>query len=298
MAIYGARFMKIKFNCYNCKQTIEVDTISGGQTFPCPSCSSELTVPEISPLTIPPPIPSMVQAPKQRSIGWGVFKGLFGFFVVLPLTIIIFLAVVGIVMFSINRSKTVRAVSVTPNATVAAATVTNKVDKINRETMLKAISASPLYKVTKDEMRNLVFIKPAHSTEHETGCYLYVADDGDGKPGLFFRCLYVGSDSFHFDEALFRVNETLYTIKHPSFQLMKSYRDGDRNFVGSQDFYISRSEREAISNLVSAASEPVTVRLSSTTYNNYFDFKLPLSQIKEMAYIRNVWLDLMGTPVK
>src|SRR5690242_17509876 len=38
------------------------------------------------------------------------------------------------------------------------------------------------------------------NTTNETGCNLYIMDEGDGKPTLNLKCVFVGTESFHFDE--------------------------------------------------------------------------------------------------
>lgn len=84
----------IRFECF-CGQPIEANSNLSGTGIKCPSCNTDLVVPAMTPVIVPPPtIP--VYTPPNQSIGWGVFKGLFGFFIILPVALIIALIVFGI----------------------------------------------------------------------------------------------------------------------------------------------------------------------------------------------------------
>jgi hypothetical protein len=86
--------MNIKFDSF-CGQPIEVNSDASGQKFNCPSCGTSLTVPTVKgmlptpipqPPVIPQPVPIAVPQynnhQKSQSIGWDVFYGLFGFFLI------------------------------------------------------------------------------------------------------------------------------------------------------------------------------------------------------------------------
>jgi DNA-directed RNA polymerase subunit RPC12/RpoP len=99
----GLKNMDIRFECHSCSQSIEVNAEGAGQEFRCPSCGTRLTVPTV--ITSIPKAPPKYDAPQyryippapQQSVASGVFKGLFAFFILLPLGIIAALVLFAIV---------------------------------------------------------------------------------------------------------------------------------------------------------------------------------------------------------
>jgi hypothetical protein len=101
--------MDIKLTCHACEQHVLVDSSAAGSTVNCPGCGTGLIVPQV---VAPPPLPPAYQPysqpaapssaayvaappPKQRTIAWGVFWGLFGFFIILPICVIAIIALLA-----------------------------------------------------------------------------------------------------------------------------------------------------------------------------------------------------------
>ena len=89
------------------------------------------------------------------------------------------------------------------------------------------------YYRTVDEVRGLTFMMPKFGDFEHAGCYLIIGnpDDSKTKPSLFFRCVHVNSEVpflqhvgnglDNFDEVMFRVSNTTYTVKMTNFANVK-----------------------------------------------------------------------------
>ena len=95
----------LKFNCF-CGQHLEINEDSQGQSIVCPSCGGELTVPRIV-VSLDQPI-NVHLNDQSSAIGWGIFKGFFGFFIILPVCVIIFVTIISLVVSSCNSHMRTR----------------------------------------------------------------------------------------------------------------------------------------------------------------------------------------------
>lgn len=144
--------MDLKIACPACGQHIVVDSSAQGQTMNCPGCEREIVIPAIigtqpPPPPSPQPTPVYVNVPPQkgRSIGWGVFWGLVGFFIILPILAIIFLAVFGIgigsFMSARNRAQELAAARSNTNIVERQTQVEQKATNDNSPTVEKVEGA-------------------------------------------------------------------------------------------------------------------------------------------------------------
>lgn len=146
-----------------------------------------------------------------------------------------------------------------------------------------------------DAVRGLTFIQPADTHIREgSSCYLYISDNGDGSPSLFFRCQNLSPDIFHFDQALFRTGTNMFTIKHERFETMSTDIIGDESY-GYNDFLVNDDSYTEALNSLTTSSDGQTMRFYSTTYNKSQDFPLSTSDINQMSEIFSVWKQLNGT---
>lgn len=76
--------MTVKTQCPHCNQSFEYDGERGGVHITCTACSNQVFLPKTTAIT-----PPILTVQNQQSVGLGVFKGLFGFFVLFPLAILI-----------------------------------------------------------------------------------------------------------------------------------------------------------------------------------------------------------------
>ncbi len=303
--------MDIKISCHACGQHVVVDSSEGGSNVNCPNCNTELTIPEIvvgEPTSELPKIdnesqatagvqPVYVYSPpqKQRSIGWGVFWGLVGFFIILPIAVfaaLLFLGVLGTTALEASKERA-KLHSVSSNTVNPSATASTPVNG-SKPKPLSQLKLGKEFKISKDEIRNLTFIQRADSPGLETGCYLYIADDGDLDPTLFMRCQYYAKDSFHFDSLMFRAGNTTYQVKNERFERMDSKRVNG-NFFGYNDFLVSSGKNHQALKALLNSSDVKALRYDSEVYNTYIDFKFLPSDLAAMKSVFRVWQELKGS---
>ena len=69
--------MDIKFACQACGQHLAIDVSCGGSTRNCPTCSTQLLIPQlVTPLPASQLVTRSLPPNKQRRLGWGLLCGL------------------------------------------------------------------------------------------------------------------------------------------------------------------------------------------------------------------------------
>jgi hypothetical protein len=101
----------------------------------------------------------------------------------------------------------------------------------------------------------------------------------------------------HFDEIMFRVSNTTYTVKMPSFSMAQSGRDVVGQWIYN-DFPVIRwrdnlkdeycDNQKAIEALLTA-EQSQKVRFHSSTYNTQDDITLDLRQLTELRLAYRMW---------
>jgi len=275
--------MDIKLTCNSCGQHVLVNSSAGGASVNCPTCATVLIVPQVVvPLNAPPAIPQAAQ--KQRSIGWGVFWGLFGFFITLPLCIIIAVLVIGVGGVAVTAIAEKQSAST--NTTRAMPVAKKKLSEIKLPANLRT---------DRDEVRNLTFIKPRGTENVPDGCscYLYAADNGDGDPVMYLRCRSLEEKIFIFDEVVFRIGSNTHTLRHDTFEGMQHDRIGGQS-LDSNEFAVSRGANfDALKQLLQT-EDTATLRFHNSTDNRSKDFILKKNELDDMRAVFLVWGDLAG----
>jgi len=150
-----------------------------------------------------------------------------------------------------------------------------------------------------DDVRGLTFIMPNSMSLYRTDCYLYISneDNSNSLPSLFFRCVHYGEEADHFDEMMFRVGNTTFTVKMQGLDTVKYGRMGGQRYV-YYDFPVTRwydnlhdryyDNKKAIEALVSVEDEE-TVRFDASLYRTYSDITLTPDKMKELRLAYRMW---------
>jgi hypothetical protein len=152
-----------------------------------------------------------------------------------------------------------------------------------------------------DDVRGVTFVEPLSmkgTNLLQTDCSLYVSvSSTNAKPALLFYCGWIGEDAEHFDEMLFRVKNTTYTIKMPEFKIADFGGYGKYKVVANT-FPITRwfdrltdtvcDNEKAIEALVSVHEEQ-KIRFHSSTYRTSNDIILTPEKLSELRLAYRTW---------
>lgn len=296
--------MRLKLSC-QCGQHIEVDSDTGGGEIQCPSCGSTLQVPEIIESSVPPiaPPPPIAAEPavilsippqKQRSIGWGVFWGLFGFFIVLPAVVIGGLMFLGVFGSAFQRAQQ-RAdrINATKATNTRNATNTTTQSQQKAPKTLAELRLGPEFEITKDDIENVSFIKIKDSSRGHSTLYLYVADDGDGDPSLRLKGIYYGSDPLLFTEVIFRANGRTWTVKNRELEFPKTAASGETHYCAI-DILLNDEEILNMSAIRALLTDPEFHKVRFQGASDSYDLAINAEELHWMEMVFGVWERLGG----